>query len=161
MAKVKQVITCKACGAEVLEANSAKCHICGFTHLAKLPYEMRYGAPDYLVLQRKDLTARFKESSKNYHSDLVKIEEELLLWTRNCSEEEKIAAMLDALLHIQQILLSSSSADTVKRVTRIGISIGEIAKSIENYVKAKGALNVTRTIEAAETRDGSEGNADS
>jgi hypothetical protein len=161
MAKVKQLITCKACGAEVVDHNSSKCHVCGFTHLAKLPYEVRYGSPDYLVFQRDDIKSRFKEGSKNYDMEMSKIEEEMILWVRNAPEEEKIAAMLDALLCMQQLLLSSSSSEAVKRITKIGISIGEIAHSIEGYVKAKGALNVTRTIETAELRDGSEGDADS
>ena len=158
MAKVKEVRLCKACQTELLVSNQPVCHMCGFRMLASITEANQYASPDYLYYQKVDFTAIAvkgipeKDVERRYKAS-EDLNAELVVWLRSCPEEDKLAALHDAHMHLKYAVVSPMKVDTLRNIVTMGKHVGALATNIENYLKTQGATNATSSATGAEPDD--------
>lgn len=141
MAKVNEVPLCPNCENTLETTTRGNCKACGFAVIPK--DNPIFGGPEYFSIQR-DYAAEVasQEKSKAKQDERSReITEAAIDWLKNCSDIDRNAALEDAFSLLQYATQSNASIETIKRMTRLGKIIGELAKSIEGYVSAGGALN--------------------
>jgi hypothetical protein len=155
MAKVKQVHSCRACGADLYTKDQAVCHACG-TRL-NFDEKTRFDSPDYLFYQRGDLVMELDSRGRDYETCIQEIDKDLINFIKKSDPEDKIASLYDAFFNTKYIILSESDTDTLKQVVKMGKLIGELSKSIELYAKNQGAINATRGVDPTKELGDDEG----
>ena len=116
-----------------------------------------YGSPDYLAHQlqthQEEALSRVRgvgepkteADSKKLQAEqevagkkLEKLLAELARWARVCPTEDKLAALFDAQLIMQNAMHANMSIDTLRKLTAMGKHIGKIATAIEDYFRHGG-----------------------
>jgi hypothetical protein len=148
MANAKPVAICPYCRNELSYPIPQSCPKC-LTRLAKADNE-HFSTPDYLYYQKKDLIENldkkvFPSDSEKYWTRVKLLDDDLAKWARECLNDEKIAAMHDAVLILENVMHSDIDAATLKTIVQHGKAAGALADSIERYLKAGGSL-YDRTI---------------
>jgi hypothetical protein len=146
MAKVKAVINCKSCNAELYSKDQKRCHNCGalLNSLSSM-----YELPDYLVLQQHDLLDQINGGEQEKAKKTKEIESSLIEYLKNSPPEDKISAMYDAFYQLKYTLFVDMNHDEMRKIVSLGKRIGSLSESIENYIKNQGGVNATRVLEEA------------
>lgn len=144
MAKITQTIVCKNCG-ETINNDSPLCPYCKFVFRTE---GVEFSPPLYATLQCKDKGLDLSEPKNMAATNEIK--RDLFLKLKNyaisqCSDEDRLFALLDAWLVIQNLLISNASADCMRAVTSTGKRIGELSLAIENYILKGGNLDKLNT----------------
>ena len=139
-AKVKAVQMCKSCGVELLLKDQRACQVCGSKQSAD-DIKTKFSPPDYLFYQRQDQISGLK--TNNTEAGMKEIDHDMLSYIKASVDEDKIAAMYDALHTLKLLVLSDCTIDTLRTVTKMGKVIGKLAVSIEEYSKNQGVINVS------------------
>ncbi|NDC22647.1 MAG: hypothetical protein EBZ49_00730 [Proteobacteria bacterium] len=140
MAKVKSVDFCSQCGQEL--STSYPCSACGYNPAKVLKdlFEECY----YITLQAKDIEAAAHKELKNDRAKeelIAKNKINIKNWFRLCPDELKVAAVSDALLVVQNLLVSNTKPNAIKQITSLARSIGDLAKIVDDYIKSGGDIN--------------------
>lgn len=146
MAKVIPLISCPSCQEELPAADLSQCPYC----MRKLTKEKSptfgFAAPDYLFFQQKEIIKNKPQrkrdgshSASEAEQDFqVTVAKELHAWVRTATPEDRIAALFDALLVMQNILHCDATADQLRSIVPMAKSIGKLAENIENYFRSGG-----------------------
>lgn len=140
MAKVSKVVVCKHCNNEI-NSDSAVCPYCKFVFRTE---GVIFEPPAYVTIQSAEKGLELDEKKDLDAS--IRIKDDIYLklisyFQDGCSDEDRVAAMKDAWLTIQNIMHSNSSVEGIRNVVKIGKRIGELAAAIEAYVAKGGNLD--------------------
>lgn len=81
------------------------------------------------------------ESTKRFFiSKYEEIEADILLWSRECSTEHKLAPLYDSLVILENLLFTKTPASDIQLIVTMAKKIGSLATSIDQYFKAGGRL---------------------
>jgi len=154
------VFICRGCNSEIGYPIPPRCPYC--ERLLEKYKSEYFGSPDYLSFQIDELykklgpfdpksgkTIKWPEDNKKKYF-LAK--EDLEKWARKCPEEDKLAALQDALLIMQNIVHSDSDRTVIKAVSRVGQQIGQLAEAIENYFKHGGGAQYELQVGLLQTK---------
>lgn len=143
MAKVKQVFLCPKCGTELETEKQVSCNYCkAVLHPIENAF---FEAPDYIWNQLNETISRIDEYEKSdvkKERDAEKLKRNMDLYFQiSCTDEDRLNAIIDANLVVQNLILSIASPDTIKNIVKVGKRIGEQCTLIDNYIKAGGNIN--------------------
>ena len=133
---------CRSCGSDITSEHTERCPYC--TAKLKTPTSKYYSSPDYLSLQRdsllKELESRkLKPGDTKYEEAAADIQNEMVKWARNCPDEDRIAALVDSVIILRELVHSESSTDTMRRVIACAKGLSQLASTIEDYFKLGGS----------------------
>lgn len=138
MTKINQVSVCPACEAELPNPKPDSCPSCRYR---LTPHETEnYGTPDYVYSQYRSHLDRAK-NEPGIVDKTGKLNREVLEFIVNMAETDKVDAAMDAALIFDTVAISTMTSLQLKRLVKIGISIGEKAKAIDAFIKAGGKTN--------------------
>ena len=143
MAKANPVSLCIKCEGEIPKGVN-QCPLC--RAVQNHPDQSPFGAPDYVVMQYSEMKKTriaMKKSEADKQAEEEKLKKERADWFRNNSDEDKAAAMEEAFYTIKEVILSKASIDTVKKVTKLGRRIGDLATAVEAYASKGGSFNAS------------------
>jgi len=151
MAKTNKILTCQACGNEVPPETNGVC-FCGFVIESKK--NPVFEGPMYLSIQNAEAMAELEHDAEGSlkTAKQQKVTNHLVSWLRNCSDEDRIAALEDAVFMLEHAIPASASIVAIKRMTNYGRQIGELSKTIEDYARNGGRFNAPEIPTAPEER---------
>ena len=156
MAKTNKIFTCVSCGSDVPPESKGVCE-CGF--VVKSKKNSVIDGPLYVSMQYGDALGLLKHEHKG--SQLRTKEEDLETsldsWALNCSDEDRIAAMEDAVLMLKHVIKARASIGAIRTMTQFGKQIGDLSKTIEDYARNGGAFNAPAISKPAEEGGDSKG----
>jgi len=145
MATISQAAFCPKCHKELLASDIGFCNSCN-TPLAP-PDNAYFGSPDYLWHQRD---AHMSEVDSTHPGGKAKVTDEGKMqeitdawfdWARRCPMEDKVAALRDAQLILQQALHAPIPARDLQQITTLGKAIGKLATAVEEYFRVGGGIH--------------------
>lgn len=137
MTKINTVSICPQCNASM--AGTRVCNKCGYK-LDK-PTSLLFGSPDYL-------TSQLREQEKGGQTQGLR--EEFRNWLLVSPYEDKIDALFDAFEIMRVLALTDLPPEQFKMLVKLGIRIGKISTSLEEYIKNGGTTHgLSKTAEPA------------
>ena len=158
MTKVKSLSVCPKCTAELPERRKGpECPKCLFV-IDSGPND-RFSGPAYISIQQAEAVVEIEQGpdGPGKTKEIIKLTEDLESWAKNCSDEDRMSAVDDALLMVRLLIHSNASVDCMREMTRMGKQIGSLSESIEEYVRVGGHINVARFPDPAESESDSRG----
>lgn len=159
MSKVNSISSCPACEAELTEdLVGQSCPTCQFV-FKSAPNEF-FSGPAYIYIQHEEALGKILSSvkdQKKIERDSESILNSHLSWFERCSDEDRIGAVEDAFRVIQTVLHSNASPAITQKVALKAKQIGELGKSIEEYLKSGGYLHGKRIPKPTKTGDNEQG----
>lgn len=154
MAKVNSVALCPQCEVETVRSPEGRCPNCRYIVDSKKNPVFEGGY--YLTIQKADAVGKAKQikSEKERNEEFQKIEQAHKDWAVGCSDEDRLAAMQDALHLLRYVVHSPSDPRVIKSMTSFGKQIGDLSQAIENYIAKSGAIR--ESIEPAKPIDRAE-----
>lgn len=125
MTKINTVTVCPQCNATI--AGMRVCGKCGYK-LDK-PTSLLFGTPDYL-------SSQLREHEKE--TPAKGLRDEYRKWLIESPYEDKMDALFDAYATLQVATLSDLPGDHLKMLIKLGIRIGKISMSLDEYIKNGG-----------------------
>lgn len=130
---------CKHCGSEGFkdpDVPDYACPRCGGS--LKTPQNDFYSTPNYLFFQRQRLLNKMEKDKLlpgdySWMARFAEVENNFVTWSRECPENDRIAAMEDARHLLANIIYSSTSPDALKAIIKTAKHIGKLAESLESY----------------------------
>lgn len=147
MTNVNAVVLCPKCGRETQKPR------CKYCHHNIVPYENTVlGTPDYFSNQykRADMAVKFDKGEIKNRADL---KAQLIDFLKNISPEDRLDAMCDAFDIIRHCLMIDMQKEDLKNLVKIGIRIGKISTTIDQYIKDGGLSNATINTAESEPSD--------
>lgn len=140
------LVRCRECDSELPHPIPTRCPYCD--RLLEKYTSGYFGSPDYLFYQMEAYKKEFgpvnektgmaaawgAEKFKEYSIRVGALRE----WCRKCPAEDRLAAVNDALVILQNIIHSELSREQIKVVVETAKKIGPLAEAIENYYKNGG-----------------------
>jgi len=167
MAKANQVNLCPECEAELPTPIPTSCPACRHV-LYKAPKNPSFETPDYLHYQKHDRLQEILDETEHQKTEETtvskeqiqnkrnaEVEAQLVLWAETAPSQDRNAAANDTMLFLKHVLHAKTvNADDLMKFVSLCVSIGDLAKTIQLYLKAGGRHNVGREIDTTTTNDG-------
>ena len=122
-------------------ARKGSCWNCG--RILVNPTNKYFESPDYIYTQRNNILEFMKHSNPRpgdarYEERLNEIQKELINWVRGCKTEDKMAALFDATIILENLLFTETPIQDLRAMVAMGKKIGTLANALEQYFKAGG-----------------------
>lgn len=135
MTKINTVAVCPRCSSTV--AGLRVCSKCGYKF--DKPTSLLFGTPDYLYSQLRD---------HEKDNPAKGLREEYRKYLIESPYEDKMDALFDAYTTLQLAALSDLSGEELKMLVKLGIRIGKLSTSLDEYIKNGGiTYGLSKTTE--------------
>lgn len=146
MTKVNELIECHKCSTTLPDPKPKFCPTCSTCLLE--PKSEFFARPDYLSYQLTDkmieLTNKDGEMSIENSNKLAEVQEDLIKWFRTSVHQDAVCSLMDSHGYMKSILHSNFTGAEITEVLSKAKAIGELAVSIEKYLKVGGEAHVRR-----------------
>ena len=118
------------------------CWNCG--RKLKNPHNKHFECPDYLYHQKNSLIeelgmSKLKPGDLEYDKALEEIQKNLVLWTRECTTEDRLAPLFDSIYMLENLIYTITTPEDIKSVISLAKNIGTLGNALEQYFKAGGS----------------------
>jgi hypothetical protein len=144
---------CPGCGQEILnDSPKGHCPHCGY--ILTRPVSQHFTSPKYLFYQldlhRERLAPTRRRGTKAPTREdlrvLDEVEKDYKRWLIEMHSDDRKNALMDAYHALRYLVASKTFGEDLKRVVDLGKRIGDLAQTIESYVKNGGGLLHEREI---------------
>jgi hypothetical protein len=150
MTIVKAAAFCPSCSYELPSPGLENCPSCGVR--LSVPTNEFFELPYYLAMQMADYVQSMedRERQKKPITDAERTRFEAIrkayrTFVRELTGKDRIAALVDAQLMLQEAVHSKLDGDHIKELIGRGRAIGNLAKSLEMYCTYGGSLSDPET----------------
>lgn len=107
------------------------------------PTNKYFESPDYICSQKSSLMELLDQSNlspgdSKYEEKIHDLQKELINWIRGCKTEDRLAAMFDATVTLENLIFTETPTQDLRTIIAMGKKIGTLANAIEQYFKAGG-----------------------
>lgn len=142
MSTSSSIHICRYCQFTSPKSLEDVCPSCG--RILRGPKDPFFTSPVYLYHQRASVLKKINEDKlvvdpqkKNVAASDV--QSKLHKWARSCPTEDKVAAVFDAGLIMENIIHTQTPTEDIGKIVSIGKKIGELANALDQYFKAGGS----------------------
>ena len=149
MVNIDKLHSCPSCKADLTpdpssdtRADLNTCWNCG--RKLKNPTTKYFDRPDYICHQKDSLleeldSGKLKSGDAAYDKTFNGIQDELVIWARECTTQDKMAPLYDAVIILENLIYTSTPPEDWRAIISLAKKIGTLANAIEQYFKAGGS----------------------
>jgi hypothetical protein len=141
---IESLSICPHCQSDLTADPSVRkgsCWNCG--RILVNPINKYFESPEYIYNQKSSLLefleqSNLKPGDTKYEEKIQEIQKELTNWVRGCKTEDKLAALFDSTVILENLLFTETPVQDLRTIISMGKKIGTLANALEQYFKAGG-----------------------